>query len=145
MARVKLEIPNQLLTTIELPVRITDINYGNHLGNDALVGLLHEARVQWLSQHGFTELNAGGVPLILSDLAVVYKSEVYQGERLFISLYKGDITRAGFELFYRIIIKRGGQEIEAALAKTGMVCFDYERKKTVSVPHNLIHLLTSCD
>ena len=30
-------------------VRIADINYGNHLGHDRLVSLLHQARVEALA------------------------------------------------------------------------------------------------
>ena len=42
----------------ELPVRITDVNYGQHVGNDALLGLLHEARLQYLRQLAFSEQDA---------------------------------------------------------------------------------------
>ena len=50
----------EVFHTVELPVRITDINYGQHLGNDRLFALLHEARIQFLSQWGFSEIDAGG-------------------------------------------------------------------------------------
>ena len=46
MARIKLEMPEQFMGSFQVPVRITDINYGNHLGNDAFVSILHEARMQ---------------------------------------------------------------------------------------------------
>lgn len=47
MARVKLNIPENIISVIIIPVRINDINYGNHVGNDAFVSIIHEARVQW--------------------------------------------------------------------------------------------------
>ena len=74
MARIKIIIPEKIITQIIIPVRITEINYGNHLGNDALVSILHEARMQWLSQLGYTELNIENTGLIMSDLAVEYKT-----------------------------------------------------------------------
>jgi acyl-CoA thioesterase FadM len=52
MARVKLLIPERKIFSTEIAVRITDINYGNHVGNDAFVRILHEARVQWLTNNG---------------------------------------------------------------------------------------------
>lgn len=48
MPRVKVALPVSFPFTTQLPVRITDINYGAHLGNDALLGLLHEARIHFL-------------------------------------------------------------------------------------------------
>ncbi|MEO9210776.1 MAG: thioesterase family protein, partial [Ginsengibacter sp.] len=75
MARIKLELPQKSIATVSIPVRITDINYGNHVGNDALVSILHESRMLFLKQHGFTELNAGGNALILNELVVLYKNE----------------------------------------------------------------------
>ena len=55
MARIKLTVPEKnILTAVLIPVRIGDINYGNHLGNDAFVSIIHEARVQWLRQNNYT-------------------------------------------------------------------------------------------
>ncbi len=53
MSRIKIEMPEIKLTAIKIPVRISDINYGNHVGNDAFVFILHEARIQWLQQHNY--------------------------------------------------------------------------------------------
>ena len=71
MTRVKIDLPQTWLFSVDLPVRITDINYGNHLGNDALVGLLQEARVRWLNQFGWTELIEGAIGLIQIEVTVV--------------------------------------------------------------------------
>jgi len=57
MARTKIEIPDQLIATLNIPVRITDINYGDHVGNDAFVAIIHEARMQWLQQPRLKGLN----------------------------------------------------------------------------------------
>ena len=73
MARIKIDFPNNIIATIKLKVRIGDINYGNHVGNDAFVLLIHEARIQWLQQNGFSEIDAGGAGLIMADLEIEYK------------------------------------------------------------------------
>ena len=46
MARVEIELPEQFPFATEIPIRISDINYGNHLGNDAVLSLAQEARVR---------------------------------------------------------------------------------------------------
>lgn len=131
MARVKIDIPEKSIFQCSIPVRISDINYGQHLGNDALVSLLHEARVQWLHSLQYTELSIETVGLIMADLAVMYKSESFYGDLLQIHLYVGETSSVSFELIYEI--KNQHQQL-VAVAKTSMVCFDYSLRKVTSLP-----------
>ena len=142
MARVKLIIPERKIFFTEIAVRITDINYGNHVGNDALVRILHEARVQWLTSKNYTELNIEGASLIMADLAVEYKGESFYGDLLIIEIAVGEISKAGFELYYIIHVNRNANNILIAKAKTGMVCFNYEEKKVREIPEKFAQLLS---
>ncbi|MGN6532362.1 MAG: acyl-CoA thioesterase [Ginsengibacter sp.] len=141
MARLKIELPQKLLATLSIPVRITDINYGNHLGHNALVEIIHEARVQFLNRHGFTELNVAGIALIMSELLVEFKTESFYNDLLQIQIFSGEIARVSFELFYEIAVNRNEQKLVIALAKTGMVCYNYEIKKVRPVPVELKSIL----
>jgi acyl-CoA thioester hydrolase len=141
MARVKLEIPVDKIFTIGIKVRISDINYGNHVGNDALVSIIHEARMQWLSHNNFTELNIGDAALIMVDLAVEYKAESFYGDTLNVAISIGEITKISFEIFYEITTTRNDKKILIANAKTGMVCFDYETKKVTRVPNAFLTVI----
>ena len=143
MSRVKLLIPENKIFTTSIEVRIADINYGNHVGNDAFVRLIHEARVQWLTAEDYTELNIEGASLIMADLAVEYKGESFYGDVLKIEIAVGEISRAGFELYYQIHTNRNGNNVLIAKAKTGMVCYNYEEKKVRELPEKFIALLNS--
>ena len=134
MARIKITVPEKIIAKVNLQVRITDINYGNHLGNDSLVSLLHEARAKWLSSLGYSEFDLEGVSLIMNELVVNYHSESFYADELEISIAMGEISRVAFELYYIVEAIRNGEKTLIAKAKTGMVCYDYENKKTVSVP-----------
>ena len=142
MARVKLEIPNNTIAAITVPVRITDINYGNHLGNDAFVSIIHEARVQWLQQYGYTELNIEGAGLIVADLIVEFKNESFYGDVIEITIAAGEISKVSFELYYQLCTKRNDKSIILALAKTGMVCYDYTAKKVNAIPEKMKAILS---
>lgn len=131
MARVKISIPDKWLFDCTIPVRISEINYGQHLGNDALVSMLHEARVQWLQALNYNELNIEGEGLIMADLAVMYKNEAFYGDLLLFKLYMGETSAVSFELVYEVI---NLQQKQIAVAKTGMVCFNYALKKVSSLP-----------
>jgi acyl-CoA thioester hydrolase len=137
MARLKIELPQKLLASVFIPVRITDINYGNHVGNNSIVEIIHEARVQFLKKHGFTELDVAGTALIMSELLVEFKNESFYNDLFEIKIFSGEITHVSFELFYEISVNRGGQKIIIALSKTGMVCYNYEIKKVKPVPEEL--------
>ena len=126
------------LATISLPVRITDINYGNHVGNDSFVSILHEARVQCLAKHGLSELNVGdGTGLIMSSLTIDFKSEAFYGDILHIDIFVQNISSAGFELVYEVSSIREEKTVMIANASTKMICFNYERRKVTRIPEQL--------
>jgi acyl-CoA thioesterase FadM len=143
MARIKLAIPEKVISTFVIPVRISDINYGNHVGNDAFVSIIHEARMQWLKQYGYTEMQVEGIGLIMSDLALEFRHESFYGDVVEIKIGSGDISRVGFDLYYRLYAKRNTENILLANAKTGMVCYDYAAKKVAPVPEKLKAILTA--
>jgi acyl-CoA thioesterase FadM len=110
MQQIKIELPVIFTFTTRIPVRITDLNYGNHVGNDAVLAIIHEARMQFLRSHGYTEMDFGGSGMIMRDACI------------------------GFELFYKLEKETPGKIILVAAAKTGMICFDYAIKKIIPVP-----------
>jgi acyl-CoA thioester hydrolase len=132
MARVKLELPESFPFSTEIKVRISDINYGGHLGNDALLSIIHEARVRFLESYGFTEADIDGVGIIMTDVVIVYKSEGFYGDVLKIDIAVTDFTKVGCDFVFRLVHKEKGNEI--ARAKTGVVFFDYEKHKVTAMP-----------
>lgn len=140
MARIKLTLPSKFFFSTLIPIRITDINYGNHLGNDAVLSIFHEARMQYLESVGYTELNFAGTGLIMSDVAIEFKAEAFYGETLKAYVTVSEFSRAGFELYYKLV--KGEEETIVATARTGMVCFDYTRRKVVAVPEEAVKKLS---
>ena len=141
MARIKIELPKKCIATFKIPVRITDINYGNHVGNDSLVAIIHEARMQFLHQHGYTEMNVSGTSLIMNELFVEFKNEAFYKDMLEVKIFTGEIFKVGFEFFYSLSTMRDKSSLLIANAKTGMVCFNYEEKKLIPVPEELKKIL----
>jgi acyl-CoA thioesterase FadM len=137
MARIKIDLPSQLSFSTTIPVRITDLNYGGHVGNDKILSIMHEARLQFLSHHGFTEMEAGGAGLIMSDAAIEYKSELFYGDVIIANVAAGDFSKIGFDLYYKFEKKDGDKTRTVAIGKTGMICYSYPLKKVVSLPEVL--------
>jgi acyl-CoA thioesterase FadM len=132
MSRLVLDLPDNFHFTTKLSVRVTDLNYGNHLGNDSLISLLHEARMRFLTHYGFSELDIGGCGILIADLAVIYRSEAFYGDELKFEVGVADFVKYGCDVNYRVTLAETGKEV--ALAKTGIVFFDYGQRKLLSVP-----------
>jgi acyl-CoA thioesterase FadM len=132
MPRIKIELPEKFIFQTEIPIRITDINYGGHLGNDSLLSIIHEARLRFLKNNGYSESDIEGVGIIMIDAGIQYKSEGFYGDELLIEVTVTDFTSMGCDFVYRLSNKNSKKEI--ALAKTGIVFFDYEKRKTARVP-----------
>lgn len=132
MPRIKIALPETFPFQTEMPVRITDINYGQHLGNNMMLAFLHEARVRFLKQYGYSELDIEGVGIIMADTGIVFKAETLYGETLVIEVAITDVHRRGCDVVYRVTDKATGKDV--AHAKTGIVFFDYQKKQLMPVP-----------
>lgn len=141
MPRVKIELPDSFLFTTELSVRIDDINYGGHLGHDTVYTLTHEARVRFFNSFGFSEEDIGGVGIVIADSAAVYKSESFYGDRVTVSIATGEYSNHGCDIFYLLENKTKDQEV--ARVKTGIVFFDYSRRRVARMPEQFRAIITA--
>jgi acyl-CoA thioester hydrolase len=142
MARIKVELPEKFSFSATIPVRITDLNYGGHVGNDTILSLIHEGRVQYLKQFGLEELKFAGAGLIMGDVAIEFKNELFHGDVIKIWVAAAEFTKISFDLFYKLEKINGEKAEPVAFAKTGMICFDYAKKKVVAIPEGVKEKLT---
>ena len=138
---MKLALPDRWTFSTELPVRITDINYGGHLGNDAVLALAQEARIRFLLSHGYSEMNVEGAGIIMVDAVVVYRSEAFYGDVLVVDVGLADPQPLGCDVLYRFTNKATGKEV--ARVKTGIAFFDYARRRPVEMPEGFLRIANS--
>lgn len=132
MSRVTLDLPEEFSFTTRMDVRVSEINYGNHVGNDRMVSLLHEARLRFLREHGFGEFNIGGVGLMVADLVVCFTAETFVGDLLTFHVGVTDFNKYGCDFIYRVENEAQGKQV--VKAKTGIVFFDYDERKIARIP-----------
>ena len=132
MARVKLTLPAFLPFKTEIPIRISDINYGGHLGNDAVLSIVHETRIQFLQNLGYSELNIEGLGIIMTDAVVVYSSEGFYGDVLMIETGVTDFQAANCDFVFKLTNKTTGKEV--ARVKTGIVFLNPQTRKISPLP-----------
>ncbi|MCW7470876.1 acyl-CoA thioesterase [Leptospira kanakyensis] len=139
MARISIDIPEKQIYSTDLSVRISDINFAGHLAHDAILTLTHECRARFFHSHGWTEINVEGKGIVVSDVAIVYKSEAFFPDDLMMQLFVDNVSKKSLEMVYVITHKNGGKEI--ARAKTAIVFFDYAERKPCPIPEVFLKVL----
>jgi acyl-CoA thioester hydrolase len=130
-------------------VRVGDINYGNHMGNDKALLVFHDARLQFLESLGFSEKNIGGPGIIMRDAHVSFRMEVYLHDVLTVDIGIENVSSSAFEMIYTVRRIVGGQQSAVGSQRqddgevvfsgsTGLVAFDYEKKRPVRLPEEFL-------
>lgn len=125
-----------------LNVRINEINYGGHLGNDSFLSLFQEGRLRYLKQFGWSELTIGEeTSLIMSQAHINFKAEAFWGEslKILVRITKMDKIRFTFE--YQIESADNEKKI-VATGYTNMVGFDYRKKKVRKLPEKFVNKIS---
>jgi acyl-CoA thioesterase FadM len=143
MDRVKVNLPATFPFSTQIAIRITDLNYGGHVGNDVFLSLIHEARQQFLLHYGCSELNFDGYGLILADAALEYKKELSYGDIVKISVAANGFDKYGFDIFYKLEVSKADTITLACKAKTAMLCYDYNNKKLMPISEKTIGQFSS--
>ncbi len=127
--RVKLPLPPSDMPPLHqsnYTLGVADMNYGNHLGNDRVLTLAHEARLRYLRELGYDELNFYDSALIMTDAMVQYKGQGFMGDAITFKVWLLEPTAIGF---FVLIHKLDQPKEEIARIKTAMLFFDYEKMK----------------
>lgn len=109
--------------------RISDINYGGHLGHVELVSLLHEVRVNFLNQYSITEVDINGHALIMRSLNLKYKNQAFWGNNLKIKM---QMQLEGARIIFNYLVFNSTLENETAIANATMVLLDKKNGKPVN-------------
>jgi len=118
----------------DVVVDIGDINYGGHLSNDKYLILFQEARLRYLKQFDFSELDIGeGTSLIMSEAQIKYRAEAFWNEKLQIFVRVSNLDKTRFTFEY-MITKKADKEVVVATGSTKMVAFDYQHRKVRRLP-----------
>ncbi|BBH54621.1 acyl-CoA thioesterase [Fluviispira sanaruensis] len=140
MSKSKIEFDSKnIIFEFKTRVRIDDINYGNHLGHDKLISIIHDSRMNYFNRHEISELMPNiSLGIIIVNLNIDYISQAKFNDFLSVHIASGDIKNSSFELLYKITNSDG---ILVGLCSTTMVCFDTNRKKPVKIPDIILEIL----
>ena len=136
MERVKLDFPAEaVIHRHSLTVRVTDMNYGRHLGHDAMVSLLHEARIQAFAALDLPEWDMHGHPSVVADLAITYQSEARWPDALIIATAVPEPQGKALTVYQRIYQAESQQVV--ATARVNQLLIDLATGRPVEVPEQV--------
>jgi YbgC/YbaW family acyl-CoA thioester hydrolase len=115
-------------------IRISDINYGGHLGNDRYLSIFQDARLRYLKQFGYSELDIGeNTSLIMSQAHIDFKAEAFWDDRLTVYVRVSELKSVKFVIEY-LLVNNDKQAKVIATGYTEMVGFDYQNRKVSKLP-----------
>lgn len=126
-------MPKRIDKLKTLEVRISDINYGNHMGNDRALSFFQDARICFLEQLGYEERRIGeNVGIIISEAQVKYRKEVFLHDLLDASVWVDEIRDRSLVMHYAFI--RQSDQTCVFEGSTKIYAFDYQSRKAVRLP-----------
>ena len=139
MEKIRIEPPDSWTFQTEMVVRVADLNYGNHVGNDRYFLYAQEARCRWLKSLGFENEIVVEPPIgtIVTEASIQYLAEAYHGDTLVIKLGNSKVHRFGFDQIYELT--KG--DITIARIHQRLFFFDFNRRKIASPSKDVIDKL----
>ena len=132
MQRVKINTPDHFVFSMERTVGISDVNYARHMDSVAMIKVIHEARLQFLASLGFTEANIYGLGMVVTDLAIDFRSESFANDLLIVDVGVSKFNKYGFDIGFQVT--NSAMESVVCNAKLGVVFFDFDKHKLAEVP-----------
>ena len=89
--------------SMPLRVRVSDLNYGNHVGYQNFFSFFQEARIAYLKQVGFSELDLGDCGIIVAEANCKYKRELYLNDAITVTCAVTKLKSRLFTMDYVIL------------------------------------------
>lgn len=125
---------NEFKFSIPLLVRVSDLNYGNHVGYQNFLSYFQEARIAYLAQFGYSERNIEGYGMIVAEANCKYKQELFLNDSIRVGCRVKEIKSKLFVMQYRIL----KADLTCAEGFTKNLCYDYQANKIVRLPEPLV-------
>jgi len=127
-------------TTIEIPVRSTEVDYLGHVNNAKYLEYMEWGREDWIKQVGysFDELVNRGIGTVTVNINIDYLGECYKGDLLVVNTRPLKTGNTSFVMHQEIFKKDSG--IKVSDAHITIVLIDLTTRKSMAIPDFLKEL-----
>jgi len=124
---------------VPLTVRISDLNYANHVGYQIYLSYFQEARLAYLGRLGYSELDIEGCGIMIAEAVCRYKQELFLKDTIAVGCRISLFRSKGFRTEYQI--QRNGAL--CAEGYTDCLCYDPRLQKVVRLPEPFVAAVRS--
>lgn len=120
-------------TETAIQIRFVDLDQFGHVNNAIYLSYLEVSRLPYFNTIIGTIdwLNEG---IILAKAEIDYKIPILLKDQIKIKTWCSRMGSKSFDLSYSILKTENNQDVEVATARTVMVCFNYVKQISISVP-----------
>ena len=112
-------------------MRFRDIDGMGHVNNAVYLSYIELARTQFY-MHQANKRTLDEIDFILAHVEIDFESQAVWGDQIQVAVWPSKIGTSSFTLSYEISEKRSGRIL--ARAKSVLVSYDYERRKSKPIP-----------
>lgn len=113
--------------SIPLTVRVIDLNYANHVGYQNYFSFFQEARIAYLNQFNYSEMDIEGHGMIIGEANCRYKQELFLHDQIQVACAVTELMSKGFVMEYQI----SKAKAICATGHTKNYCYDYQTKQVI--------------
>lgn len=140
MKKERIDFPEKVLWTGTRIITPSDINYANHMGNERILIWADEIRAAVLKSIGWDEKSfQEGAGVIVANHTIVYQSEGFLGDEIQIEAGIDHLTDYSFDIVIRT--RKTDSDRNMIMLRTGVVCFNYQKREIQSVPEQFLQKL----
>ncbi len=130
-------------TTLEIPVRSTEIDFLGHVNNTKYLDYMQWGREEWYKLAGMTfdKMLEQNIGTVIANINIDYLSACYMGEIIVIETEPVKVGNASFTMRQEIFKKDSRQKISKA--KVTVVFINMDTEKSTPIPAELKKQLES--
>jgi acyl-CoA thioester hydrolase len=127
--------------SIALTVRVIDLNYANHVGYQNFFSFFQEARIAYLKQFDYSEMDIEGHGMIIGEANCRYKQELFLNDQILVACAVTELMSKGFVMEYQI----SKANTICATGHTKNFCYDYQTKRVIRPPEAFVQAVRDFD
>jgi acyl-CoA thioester hydrolase len=120
--------------TISIEIRYADIDSLQHVNNARYFTFMEQSRAKYFAHLGLWDgRNMSGLGIILAETGCEYRRPIRYGDKVQVQARTVRLGSKSIEMRHEIVNEEG---VSFATGRATLVCFDYERDQTITIPED---------
>jgi len=122
------------MTPHRLEIRFADIDVAGHVNNAVYLSYFEQGRMHYFKEVIGNSWDWKKYGIIVARNEIDYLQPVLLNDEVYVTAAIGEVGNKSFKMHMHIFKKKESQTVDCARGIVTVVCFDYEKQQTISVP-----------